>query len=389
MIESTAKIDLIGPRTPPDATRAVPTPPPTAMTLDQMRRNYAAILDAQAIFYPVAYTFLRKLGQGRQGTVYLGLRQGARGCITEHAIKVYDPGLYHNPEEYWTDMGRIASQVSRLQRVQSPNIVNRHAYEETHGIGYVQMEAVDGIDLQNFLSRDHLDAAMRVCSAAEMSTFMRLLFHLDGDALSLRPGLVVYILRGILRGLERLHAMNFLHGDVKPANIMIDRLGYVKLIDFGRAVRAGEELSFLLGSPLYMSPEIHRRRPGVPQSDLFSVGLVALDMLRGRPITRKPDVSEEELQEIKLRLADDLPALLSQDVLENGDLVSLLGKLLGAKPEQRYPNAKEADAGGEGLTRIDQRRAQEGLGEEYERALADYLAKLVDLRTNRVEVPGK
>jgi serine/threonine protein kinase len=74
------------------------------------------------------------------------------------------------------------------------------------------------------------------------------------------------------------------HSDVKPSNIMIDRLGYVRLIDYGRANIINERLSFLLGTPLFMAPEMHRREYALSQSDLFSVGLVGLEMLRGEPL---------------------------------------------------------------------------------------------------------
>ena len=52
---------------------------PAGMTRRQLIENYAAIIHAGALYYPVAYQFLRELGRGRQGIVFLGLRQGARG----------------------------------------------------------------------------------------------------------------------------------------------------------------------------------------------------------------------------------------------------------------------------------------------------------------------
>ncbi|NQU38344.1 MAG: serine/threonine protein kinase [Lentisphaerae bacterium] len=384
-MKRTAKINLLH-RDAPNSQQQTGSSP-AAMTLGQLQRNYQAILQTRAIYYPVAYQFLRKLGAGRQGEVFLGLRQGARGCITEHAIKVFDPGIYRSPEEYWSDMGRIASQISQLQRLQSPNIVTRHTYEETYGIGYVQMEAVDGIDLRSFLSREHLDIAMKRSTASEMAEFTRHMFRLDGNRICMRPGLTLYILRGVLRGLERLHAMNFLHSDVKPANIMFDRLGFVKLIDFGRAVTAGEELSFLFGSPLYMSIETHEQKPGGPDSDLFSVGLVALEMLRGRPLLDDPEASLETLLAVKRGLATTLDSLLPTEVLDSADIVSMIRKLLHADPADRYSDAKEADAGTEGLGKIDKRLVQEGQDTDYERVLSDYLSKLVDPQTNRIEIP--
>ncbi|MGA1130126.1 MAG: hypothetical protein ACO3XN_08690, partial [Chthoniobacterales bacterium] len=101
--------------------------------MTQLAANYRAILEAKAIYYPVAYRFIRELGRGRQGVVYLGLRQGARGSVTRHAIKVFDPSIYPNAKKYWTDMGRIAVQTSKLQTVKSPNIVAPDNYEEYNG----------------------------------------------------------------------------------------------------------------------------------------------------------------------------------------------------------------------------------------------------------------
>ena len=66
---------------------------PSGMTLDHLRKNYESITTASAIYYPVAYQFVRELGRGHQGRVFLALRQGARGCITEHAIKLFDPSI--------------------------------------------------------------------------------------------------------------------------------------------------------------------------------------------------------------------------------------------------------------------------------------------------------
>jgi len=363
--------------------------PATGMTMDELARNFDTILKAGAIYYPVAYRLMRTLGKGRQGVVFLGLRQGARGCITEHAIKIFDPRIYRSPEEYWTDMGRIASQISQLQRLQSPNLVQRHAYEETYGLGYVQMESVDGMDLRRFLSKDHLQMAMNNSAPAEWTRLSSTLFHFDGDTVSLQPGLAVYILRNVLRGLERLHEMSFLHSDVKPGNIMIDRLGYVRIVDFGRAVIAGEKLSFLIGSPLYMSPETHRREPGGPESDLFSVGLMALEMLRGKRLAENEDVSEDDLLKMKMGLLGQLDQMLPQAVVANGMLMAILRRLLDPDPAARYPTAKVAESGGEGLGVVDKQLVQAGLDSEYGRDLSDYLSKLVHSKTDRVEMESE
>ncbi len=358
---------------------------PTGLTLEILQENYESIFKASAIFYPVAYHFVRELGRGRQGRIFLALRQGARGCITEHAIKVFDPSIYRNPKEYWTDMGRIAYQISQLHHLQTPHLVSRYTYEETYGIGYVQLESIDGFGLRRMLRKSELEKVENVEDPASWSESTSNIFRLYKGNLCLKPGVVVYILRGVLKGLERLHAASFLHCDLKPGNIMIDRLGTVKVVDFGRAVIAGERLTFLLGSPMYMSPEMHRRETCDLQSDMFSLGLTALEMLRGQTLAESDNTSEGELLQMKMELKDRLDDLLPEDVLKNADLVSIIRKFLDPDPAMRHSTARDADVGAQGLLRIDKQLVSDQ-ATEYSHDLSDYLGKHVNEHTKHVEI---
>ena len=355
----------------------IPAHPPVLMTPAQLVDNYAAIIKARAIFYPVAYQFLRELGRGRQGVVFLGLRQGARGCVTRHAIKLFDPGNYATPEQYWTDMGRIAVQTSRLQYMQSPNLVSRDSYDETYGIGYLQMEAIDGVDLREFLEGGHLDRVRQRCTREEWARYTDVIFRIEGGAARIQPGVAVYIMRMMLRGLEALHAMGFVHGDIKPANAMVDRLGYVKLVDFGRAVSIGEPPTWLLGTPVYMAPEIHRRQSPTVQADLYSVGLVGLEMLLGEPVT-KALTGEDELLAFKMRLAERLPELVPPYVSRNERFMRTLQRFLAPDPGRRFGSASEADTGAEGLLHVHRQLVHMGKDTEYGRELEHYLARLLE-----------
>lgn len=347
------------------------------MTSRQLAENYAAIIRARAIYYPVAYQFLRELGRGRQGIVYLGLRQGARGCITRHAIKLFDPSNYPNPESYWTDMGRIAVQTSRLQAMQSPNLVIRDSYEETYGIGYLQMEAIDGFDLKMILDGTHLERARSRSSREEWARFTDVIFRLDGRNVCIQPGVAIYIVRMMLRGLEALNAMGFVHCDIKPGNIMIDRLGYVKLVDFGRAVSAGEKSSWLLGTPLYMAPEIHRRQSPLVQSDIFSAGLVFVEMLRGSPVC-DPAMSEDDMLVFKQKLGERLTDLLPHYVTRNERLLHTLRRMLAVEPAKRFASAAEVDSGPDGLMHVHKQLVHMGKDTEYGRELEHYLSKCIE-----------
>jgi serine/threonine protein kinase len=387
--QSIPRINLMGtdpvaaPRTPTRVTEAGGS----GVKMEALCNSYKNILAARAIHYPRTYQLTRELGRGRQGAVMLGVHQGARGCVTERAIKLMDPSIYRNPEEYWTDMGRIATQLSRLQHLQGTNLVMRHGYEETFGIGYVEMEVIDGLDLNRLLAEGVASFVATQSQAWERDHFGRTIFRsLDGIH-CLQPGLVVHILRGALRGLERLHDMGFLHFDVKPSNIMIDRLGHTRLIDFGRAVRVGERLSFLLGSPHYMSPEAHRREPCHIQSDLYSLGLVGIRMLSGHPFTGIMPRKEEDVLTFKMELPDRLHEVLPQDVVGNRHFFDIMRRMIDPDPKKRFPSVREVDTGQHSLGHVAKQLVRAGLDSEYERDIADYLAKLIDARTQRVSTP--
>lgn len=384
----------------PDSTRAEHTLPETtapemtahepALTtagrgMTQLTAHYRAIVQARAIYYPVAYRFLKELGRGRQGVVFLGLRQGARGSVTRHAIKVFDPSIYPNAKKYWTDMGRIAAQTSKMQELKSPNLVAPDIYEEYNGIGYVQMERVDGLGLRYLLDGTHLAYVKARCTPKQWATFTDVIFRIENGRLSIQPGVAIYILRRVLRALEALHDLGFTHCDVKPSNIMIDRLGYVRLIDFGRANLINERLSFLLGTPLFMAPEMHRRETATVQSDLFSVGLVALEMLRGQPLMTGTGITENDLLQYKMTLAERLPALLPEYVRRNTEFVQAMRLFLDPDPKKRFPSAQEAESGAGGLLLVHKQLALLGKDTEYGRELENYLSMLVDPRTGQVE----
>ncbi len=352
----------------------------------QLIEAYDGIVRQGGVYFPVAYEFVRELGRGRQGQVFLSRHHGARGCVTEHAIKVFDPRLYESPEEYWTDMGHIAKQLSLLQRVQMPTSVARHAYEETRGIGYIQMDAIDGIDMRRLLSPAYLKLARELSTQDEWNRFTTTIFQVDGEHVSVQPGVVIYMMRRVLRSLERLHALGFLHSDIKPGNIMIDRLGSVKVIDFGRASKVGENASFLLGSPVYMAPEQHLRQQGSVQSDLYSLGLVGIEMLRGVTLLASESMDEEMLLAAKQVLPEKLHEILPENVCNNHALVEILRRMVNVDPADRYGSAREADVGNDGLRVIDKQLVRADLDSEYARELADYLQKLVDPETGRIEL---
>ncbi len=162
---------------------------------------------------------------------------------------------------------------------------------------------------------------------------------------------VVKILKQLLTSLHEAHVLGILHRDLKPANIMIyDYLGerdQVKLLDFGIAKVIQNALSeatpdwttdgVIVGTPRYMSPEqIRNDREPHPRSDLYSLGLVAYEMLVGR----KAIEASDKLQIIVEQIADDsfsLPVGLSVAP----ELRAIVNRMLQKDPESRFSGAKE------------------------------------------------
>jgi len=357
-----------------------PPSPPVDPDIRRLKAEYHSIIKSRCIHQPIPYQFSRELGKGRQGVVYLATRQGGRGCLTRHAIKIHDPGIYSSAEKYWIDMGRLASQVSKLQPVHSDNLVTRDTYDETNGIGYLQMSVIDGIDLQYLLSGSHLAIARSQSSDEEWEHFMNTLFRTEEARFMLQPGVALYILRKILMGLVVLHEANYLHADIKPSNIMIDRMGSVKLVDFGRAVEIGEKISILLGSPVYMAPETHRLEPGRAQTDLFSAGMVTLEMLSGKSLEACNDMDDETLLQFKLFLHGQVESMLPPHIQKSKSIVRLLKRFLDPKPELRYGSAREAEESYYRLRGI-YREMGQSADAEYDRELLTYLQKITDPNT--------
>ena len=97
------------------------------------------------------------------------------------------------------------------------------------------------------------------------------------------------IVEQIARGLRAFHRMEMLHQDLRPENIMIDKTGTVKIIDFGSTgspawsrPRRPPARDDILGTAQYTAPEYFLGESGSPRSDLFSLGVITYQMLTGR-----------------------------------------------------------------------------------------------------------
>ena len=119
------------------------------------------------------------------------------------------------------------------------------------------------------------------------------------------------IVEQIAKGLQAFHRLEMLHQDLRPDNIMIDRTGTAKIIDFGSVMIAGitDDAAGMpheiLGTAQYTAPEYFLGEGGSPRSDIFSLGVIAYQMLTGRlPYGRqgRQDTDESPAKKIKIQI---------------------------------------------------------------------------------------
>lgn len=333
------------------------------------------LLDVETFSAPREYRLLRRLGSGSQGVVMEATHTGYLSCLTRHALKIFEPKVFPERREYEQELVRIARQVSILQQSYHPNLVQCEDFIHHHGVGILVMEFVDGIDLRSMLDAErHAELRARI-PATDWDHFNDVIFAPAPAPHAIQPGVAFYLLRKILRGLEVLHRLGYVHCDIKPSNIMIDRFGTVKIIDYGRAVLIRSPLELTCGSPLYMSPEAHRREPLDTTCDLYSAGLVCLELLHGKPFTN-PKQDERALLHFKTTLPARVPEYLPPHVRENQTLVRILRRLLAINPADRFATAGEAEDGtpdAEGARVVHRQLAFMNLDADYSRELARYV----------------
>lgn len=303
---------------------------------------------------------MRRLGSGRQGVVNEILQQGHRQCRTTHALKIFDPSIYRNEACYWQDMDRLSAQVTILHNARSPFLVHCDNFQETNGIGSIQMEKVDGLTLSSLIK------SYERCSASNREV----LFNRSLSNICLQPGVVIYLMRQILSGLETLHKAGYLHCDLKPSNVMVDPLGYVRVIDLGRAQPILGESEQVIATPLYSAPELHVGESISIQSDIYSVGLIGLELMLGRPLLPKGTRTKQRLFDSKKELPEILDMVLPPYIGCNREFVDILKRFLAVDPSERFVNAATAETDKGGLATVHKQLAKMNIDSDYRRELS-------------------
>ncbi len=259
------------------------------------------------------YRIIGELGRGAMGAVY---RAHDPLIEREVALKTLLPNL---PEDVIADVrGRFLREARSAGRLNHPNIITIFDVGEQDGIAYIAMELLEGRSLQNVLREG-----------------VRLAYDLVAD-----------IGAQVADALDLAHRHAIVHRDVKPANVMIDALERVKLMDFGVAYVPSSTLTQTgtsLGSPRYMSPEQVTGRPVDPRSDLFSLGVVLYEMLAQR--TPFENATDTTVFPLMTRIAGaPHPPLRQISPQIPAAFERIVDRALAKKPEDRYPRAADMAA---------------------------------------------
>ena len=203
------------------------------------------------------YELLERLGSGAMGVVFLCRDQVSQ---VEYALKMVPPELARDAEA----MESIRENFQLVQGLSHPNIAGvRFLERDEFGTFFLIMEFVRGTTLSQWIKLKWKDARP---ASGEVAAFVE----------------------QIASALDYAHRKRILHRDVKPANIMLDENGEVKVLDFGLASKVRSSMSMMSvnpansgGTPAYLAPEQFRGRYPTPAADQYALAVMAYQMLSG------------------------------------------------------------------------------------------------------------
>ncbi len=340
-----------------------------------LRTRYQTILGEPKLDWVEEHRLEKRLGSGGQGVVFLAERTGGDGFSLPVALKVFSPETYANDELYIAAMGRMARVASRVAQIQQDNLLDVHNFITTDGVRVMEMEWIDGYDLQRLLTDQMLRRARERVSNQRWAYLNDVIVTTGRRQPRLKPGIAVAVLRDCLAALSALHREGIVHGDIKPSNIMLKRTGNAKLIDIGAAFLVSDPPERTTCTVTYAAPEILGGQPGTPRSDLASLGYVLIEMLSGispfEGLTRFG-----EIREAKHTLVGRLREILPSEVVRNALLMNLIIRLIAPDPEARFPDAEAADLVEQGAANFHRQLVKVNLASEYGNEIRVWLEEL-------------
>jgi serine/threonine protein kinase len=348
---------------------------------DKLFGHYQSIIDHQRLSWTEHHRLIRPLGAGGQGIVYLSERRGTDNFTLPVALKVFSPERYESERAYDDAMGRIASVAARVAQIQQDNLLDVHNWVDRHRIRLMEMEWVDGFDLNRLLMQKMLDHMHHRVSNRRWKYINEVIVTTGRVQPRVKPGIAIAIIRDCLAALAALHREGIVHGDVKPANIMLKRSGHVKLIDMGSAIDFQDPPHDRQCTPLYAAPEVLEDRISTPSSDLASVGYVLIELLSGTNPIGNHDKLRDLLQ-AKRELPSKMEEILPEEVVCNDLLMQFLHGLISPDPNRRFASAEAAVHVDTGAAAFHRQLILSDMATEYDNDIRVWLEELGRLETD-------
>ncbi|KAF9995756.1 signal transducing kinase of the PAK, partial [Entomortierella chlamydospora] len=268
----------------------------TVSSQDVIRRLQAICTDADPT---KLYRNLVKIGQGASGGVYTAYQIG-----TNLSVAIKQMNLEQQPKK---DL--IINEILVMKESSHKNIVNYIDSFLFRGDLWVVMEYMEGGSLTEVVTTNEM---------AEPQ--------------------IGAVCRETLMGLEHLHSKGVIHRDIKSDNVLLSLNGDIKLTDFGFCAQLKEsqaKRTTMVGTPYWMAPEVVTRKEYGPKVDIWSLGIMAIEMLEGEP----PYLNENPLRALYLIATNGTPSLQHPERLSS-EFTNFLAQCLEVDPEKR-PTATE------------------------------------------------
>lgn len=280
----------------------------TQLVLDPSEPESPELLNGEMFGH---FKVISPLGRGGMGQVYLALDTSLQRYV---AVKVLRSGIGESasiPRSYDYEVDKLLQEAISQARVTHPNIVTIYYVGKRDGNPFLAMELVNGEPLSQRVTTGKMPFDQIAPVALDITNALKFSYDLD-----------------------------IIHGDIKPSNVLLTKLGTAKLSDFGMARSASDDSDISIGgTPNYIAPELLTGGKPSLQSDIYALGVTFYEMtfgklpvaLTGRTIPKWIEIHESSKIVFPTPWPSSLPELWK----------SVLHKMLAKDPLERYQSYDE------------------------------------------------